>query len=122
MTFSDRIKYYDTDTAVISGEIHTGSLTGAEIASFNTRYPYIRVTADHTSSVIYFYNGSTLLGQKTVAESVGRPRNGEFIGAAGHLLQIVPGDGASRLARLADGPLGRETAAQDAGNGQERIC
>lgn len=56
------------NTAQVSGEIHTDSLTGAEIASFNARYPYIRVTADHTSSVIYFYNGSTLITQKTVLD------------------------------------------------------
>ena len=60
--------YYDSDTAVVSGEIHTGTLTGAQIASYKARYPYINFTADHTSSVIYFYNGSTLITQQTVLD------------------------------------------------------
>ena len=60
--------YYDSDKAMISGEIHTNTLTGAEIARFNARYPYIRVTADHTSSIIYFYNGSTLITQQTILD------------------------------------------------------
>lgn len=55
-------------TAQVSGEIHTGTLTGAQIAAYKARYPYIDFTADHTSSVIYFYNGSTLLTQKTVLD------------------------------------------------------
>ena len=49
----------NVETAQVSGEIHTGSLTGAEIAEFNARYPYVRVTADHTSSLLKYYNGNT---------------------------------------------------------------
>lgn len=58
------------DTAQVSGEIHTASLTGAEIASFNQRYPYVRVTADHTSAVLTYktYDGATTLFTETVLD------------------------------------------------------
>lgn len=48
----------NVDTAQVSGEIHTSSLTGAEIADFNARYPYVRVTADHTSAVLTYLNAT----------------------------------------------------------------
>ena len=60
--------YHDFDKAQVSGEIHTDSLTGSQIAEFNARYPYIKVTADHTSSVLRFYNGSTLITSQTVLD------------------------------------------------------
>lgn len=60
--------YFDYDQAQISGEIHTDSLTGAQIAEFNARYPYIKVTADHTSSTLRFYNGSTLITSEKVLD------------------------------------------------------
>ena len=44
------------DTAQVSGTIHTSSLTGAEIAEFNTRFPYIDVVADHTTSYRTYAN------------------------------------------------------------------
>lgn len=60
----------NTDTAQLQGEIHTTSLTGAEIASFNERYPYLRITADHTTSNLFYYNwdGSTLLNTETITD------------------------------------------------------
>ena len=48
--------YTDYDKAQVSGRIHTSSLTGAEIAEFRSRYPYINVVADHTTSYIYYHN------------------------------------------------------------------
>jgi hypothetical protein len=50
------------DRAQISGSIHTNSLTGAEIAEFNSRYPYVSVTADHTTSYRTYadYDGTVL--------------------------------------------------------------
>ena len=69
--------YHDYDTAQVSGEIHTTSLTGAEIAEFNARYPYIRVTADHTSSILRFYNGTTLLTSQTILDG----GNGSYSGS-----------------------------------------
>ena len=58
----------NVDTAQVSGTVHTGSLTGAQIAALQARYPYITVTADHTSAVISFYNGSTLITTQTVLD------------------------------------------------------
>lgn len=58
----------NVDTAQVSGEIHTDSLTGAQIASFSARYPYINFTADHTSAIISFYNGETLITTATVLD------------------------------------------------------
>lgn len=52
----------------ISGMIHTDSLTGAQIASYQARYPYLSVTADHTSAQLKFYNGTTLLTTQTVLD------------------------------------------------------
>lgn len=60
--------YHEYEKAQISGTIHTSSLTGAEIADFNSRYPYIHVTADHTSSQLNFYNGSTFIKSITVLD------------------------------------------------------
>lgn len=59
--------YYDYDTAQITGTIHTYSLTGAEIASFNARYPYITVTADHVTSYLTFksWDGTTTISTVT---------------------------------------------------------
>ena len=53
--------YHDYDTAQVSGTIHTSSLTGAEIASFNARYPYITIAADHVTSYLTYasYDGTT---------------------------------------------------------------
>ena len=56
--------------AQVSGTIHTGSLTGAQIAEFNARYQYVTVTADHTSAVLRYYNydGTSLLNTETVLD------------------------------------------------------
>lgn len=61
------------DTAQVSGTIHTSSLTGAQIASYNARYPYITVTATHVTSYLYYktYDGTQTL--KTVTCSDGVP-------------------------------------------------
>lgn len=66
--------YYDYDTAQVSGTIHTEALTGEEIAEFNARYPYIRVTADYVTSYLTFksYDGTTTL--KTVTCYNGVPQ------------------------------------------------
>lgn len=69
--------YFDYDTAQVSGEIHTSSLTGSQIAEFNARYPYIRVTADHTSSILRYYNGTTLLTSQTILDG----GNGSYSGS-----------------------------------------
>ena len=66
----------NVETAQVSGEIHTASLTGAQIASYNQRYPYLRITADHTSSTLRFYNGTTLLTSQTVLDGGNGSYNG----------------------------------------------
>lgn len=55
--------YHDYDKAQVSGEIHTTSLTGAEIAEFNARYPYINITADSVTSYLTYksWDGETTL-------------------------------------------------------------
>ena len=64
--------YHDYDTAQVSGEIHTASLTGAEIAELNERYPYITVTADHVTSVLTYasYDGTTTYKTVTCLDGV----------------------------------------------------
>ena len=58
------------DAAQVSGEVHTSSLTGNEIAEFNARYPYVRVTADHTSAILTYktYDGASVLFTETVLD------------------------------------------------------
>lgn len=67
------------DTAQVSGTIHTASLTGAEIAAFNERYPYITLTADHTTAVLNYYNydGTQLLNTETITDGGNGTYNGQ---------------------------------------------
>ena len=67
----------NVDTAQVSGTIHTDSLTGAEIAEFNARYPYITISADHTSAQLRYYNGSTLITSETILDG----GNGSYTGS-----------------------------------------
>ena len=52
----------NVDTAQVSGTIHTATLTGAQITSYNARYPYLRISADHTTSYRTYanYDGTVL--------------------------------------------------------------
>lgn len=65
------------DTAQVSGTIHTSELTGAEIAELRTRYPYITISADHTTSQLRYYNGETLLRTETILDG----GNGSYTGS-----------------------------------------
>ena len=60
------------DTAQVSGTIHTNSLTGAQISSYNARYPYLTVTADHTTSYLTYanYDGSSTVKVVTCIDGV----------------------------------------------------
>lgn len=53
----------NVDKAQISGTIHTESLTGAQIASYKERYPYLNVIADHTTSYLTYktWDGSSTI-------------------------------------------------------------
>ena len=66
--FNGRWAYTETEKAQVSGTIHTTTLTGAEIAAFKKRYPYISVTADHVEAVINFksHDGSITYETKTI--------------------------------------------------------
>lgn len=63
--------YHDEENAIVSGEVHTGTLTGEQIDALMARYPYIRVTADHLSTELKYYNydGTTLLYTETILDS-----------------------------------------------------
>ena len=50
----------------ISGTIHTDSLTGAQIASYQARYPYLTVAADHTTSYRRFMAADNTTVYQTV--------------------------------------------------------
>lgn len=64
--------YHDYDTAQVSGTIHTASLTGEQIASYNQRYPYITVTADYVESTLTLmsYDNTTVLKTITCLNGV----------------------------------------------------
>lgn len=55
-------------TAQVSGTIHTSTLTGSEMEDFNSRYPYVTVTADHITATLKYYNydGTQLLQTETL--------------------------------------------------------
>ena len=58
------------DHAQVSGTIHVDSLTGAQLASLQERYPDITVTYDHITSYLYYksYDGSTLIYTETILD------------------------------------------------------
>ena len=59
--------------AQVSGTIHTESLTGEQVASYNERYPHITILADMTTSYRYYHDeDGTLL--KTVECHDGVPQ------------------------------------------------
>ena len=64
--------YHDYDTAQVFGTIHISALTGAQVASYNARYPYIRIQADHVTSYLTYksYDGSTTLKTVTCLDGV----------------------------------------------------
>ena len=55
--------YHDYDKAQVSGTIYTSNITGAEIAEFNARYPYIAIDAVSTTSYLTYksWDGETTL-------------------------------------------------------------
>lgn len=59
-----------TDTAQVSGTCHIGTVTGAQMAVWKQRYPYITVTYDHLTAYVYYKSedGETLLHTETVTD------------------------------------------------------
>ena len=64
--------------AQLSGTIYVPTLTGAEMLEMNTRYPNIRITYDHITSYLYYYNydGSELLYSEQIFDG----GNGTYTG------------------------------------------
>lgn len=60
----------NVDKAVISGTLRIESLTGAQLAEMQSRYPYVTVEYKHITSYLYFYDdtGNTLLGMAEVQD------------------------------------------------------
>ena len=60
------------DTAQCVGEIHTANLTGAQIAAYSGRYPYIAFTADYVESTLtcMSYDNTTVLAAITCINGV----------------------------------------------------
>ena len=58
--------------AQVSGVIHIESMTGAEKAAFEARYPYITIDAAHTTSYRYFktWDGSSEVGTVSCIDGV----------------------------------------------------
>ena len=73
--------YHEHDTAQVSGRIHTDSLTGAQIASYNSRYPYLSIEADNITSTLTYktWDGSSVIDTETIAinsETTEEEKNG----------------------------------------------
>ncbi len=60
----------NTEQAQLSGRIHADILLNSDIKAFNTRYPHVEVTANHTESTVYYYNynGTELLYSEVVRD------------------------------------------------------
>lgn len=60
----------NVDTAQLSGTIHVDSLTGAQLATMQARYPYVTIDYKHITSYckFYSYDGSTLLYTASVQD------------------------------------------------------
>ena len=58
----------NVDVAQVSGTVHTEFVTGEELVSFRERYPDIRVTYDHVTSNLYYYDfeGEELFYTETI--------------------------------------------------------
>lgn len=95
-TYSDASDFYDildtmrgldesggnVDSAQVLGTAHIPSLTGAQLASLQERYPDITVTYDHITANLYYYNyeGDTLLYTETIQDG----GDGTYAGQPAH--------------------------------------
>jgi len=62
----------NVETAQVSGTIHTDTLTGDQIDSFNARYPYLTITADNLETTLTFktWDGSSIVKSVTCRNGV----------------------------------------------------
>lgn len=60
----------NTDTAQISGTIHVDTVTGAQVAEIQSKYPDLKIAFEHITSNLYFYNydGSVLLYTQAIVD------------------------------------------------------
>lgn len=60
----------NTDMAQVSGTIHVGTVTGAQVAEIQGKYPDLKVAFEHITSNLYFYNydGTTLLYTQAIVD------------------------------------------------------
>ena len=58
----------NTPTAQVYGSIHVVNATGSQYAEISARYPDVRITYDHITSTLKYYNGETLLKTETVVD------------------------------------------------------
>ena len=86
---------------VISGEVHVDQLSGDEIDELRARYPYINPTADHTTTLLTYYNydGSQILHTETIVDGGNGTWNGAPTRAA---IQNGSADSSSRNAVTAN--------------------
>lgn len=70
--------YHDEAKALVSGEVHVDQLSGDEITELKARYPYINPTADHTTTLLTYYNydGSQVLHTETIVDGGNGTWNG----------------------------------------------
>lgn len=60
----------NTDMAQVSGTIHVDTVTGAQVAEIQRKYPDLKVAFEHISSNLYFYNydGTVLLYTQAIVD------------------------------------------------------
>lgn len=58
------------DTAQVSGTISVDTVTGAQVAEIQSKYPDIKIAYQHITSLLYFYNdtGTTLLYTQSITD------------------------------------------------------
>ena len=58
------------DTAQVSGTISVDTVTGAQVAEIQSKYPDIKIAYQHITSFLYFYNdaGTTLLYTQSITD------------------------------------------------------
>ena len=66
---------YDNAKTTISGTVHIAALTGAQVAAYQARYPYITIAADGVSSTVTYrnYDDTSTVYSETVVKNAANP-------------------------------------------------
>lgn len=69
----------NVDMAQLIGTIHVPSLTGAQLAEVQAKYPDVKVTYDHITSYVYYYtyDGLTLLHTEAITDGADATYTGQ---------------------------------------------